>query len=464
MLHLMNVLVSGVLRFQVPIVRLVHHPALGGCMSLQDIQPVCPSRRKARATWRSLGAEGFRSGPSRTLRRSFQRVPLLVILGLLCSACVTIQPVTPRSPASLSRQVLGAARSADLTGSRVLALSAHAGTRDPAWGCPGCGASGTSSDSPDTTSTRSTDPASSVTQEDLILSQTLLPFEITPAIRAFAERNSQHGTTPFQKINGILSAIYTLGKLEQQYESGRTATADETLKTLRGNCFAFTNLLVASARAIDIPAFFMDASSSARSTLRFDGERVVYAGHIVAGVETNIGLMTVDFYTLRRHTDTFWYRRLQDEEAVALYINNLGYDAMRQGQDPIPFFQAATRLAPQLESPWNNFATVLRTAGRMAEARAMLSSAVAQHPRSFAPYYNLALIEMQEGEWGRARTLFHQALLRRQDNAYLYYNLGIVYLHDGHRRAARLAMQQAVRLDGQLTAARSKLASLERQR
>lgn len=361
---------------------------------------------------------------------------------LLTLGCATVQPVTARAPLALSQQVLEAARASELSGAQLLTLAGRSTAVPGGAECRDC--------------------TLSPHEDEAILRDALLPFEITPAIQAFAKRNSQHGTTPFQQINGILSAIYALGKLEQQYEWGRTATADDTLKTLRGNCFAFTNLLIASARAIGIPAFFMDASSSARSTLRFDGERVVYAGHIVAGVETNIGLMTVDFYTLRRHTDTFWYRRLQDEEAVALYINNLGYNALRQGQDPIPLFRTATRLAPQLESPWNNLATVLRTQGRKEEARAMLSGAVAQHPRSFAPYYNLALLELEEGEWKRARALFHQALLRRQDNAFLYYNLGIIYLHDGHHRAARLAMQQAVRLDGALTAAKSKLTALER--
>lgn len=305
-------------------------------------------------------------------------------------------------------------------------------------GCPGC-----VSDKP----------------RDVVL-DTLLPFQITPEIRAFAERNTRNAFTPFQKITALVQAIYVIGHIEQQYEAGRTSTAQETLVRLRGNCFSFTNLLVASARAAGIQAYFMDATRS-QSALRFDGERMLHTGHIVAGVPTNMGLLTIDFYKVRAGHEQFWYQRLTDEEAVALYVNNLGYDALRHKQDGIPFFRTATLLAPRLEAPWNNLATVLRSEGRVDEARSVLETAVARRPGSFAPYYNLGLIYMAEGRFQQAQAVFERAMMRRFDNPYVFFNLGVAYLKGGHPTRARLALARAVKLDSSNVLAKTKLDRLK---
>lgn len=284
----------------------------------------------------------------------------------------------------------------------------------------------------------------------------LLPFQVTPEIAAFADRNTRGSISAFQRVNGLIQAIYTIGRIDSQYVASRTATAQETLVTLRGNCFSFTNLLVASARAAGLEAYFMDASRS-NSKLKFDGERVVHAGHIVAGISTNLGIITVDFYSVKRSTDTFWYQRMTDDEAVSMYINNLGYDAMRLKQDPVPYFRTAIALSPQLESPWNNLATVLKGAGRLEEARAILMAGVAHRPSSFAPYYNLGMMYLQEEKYAEAEAMFHKAMVRRFDNPFLFYQLGVVYLKRGHPRWAELALARAVRLDESNQMAKSKL-------
>lgn len=358
------------------------------------------------------------------LARLLSCLLLMGLMILFSSGCATMSVRSSQAPPTLEEQVKRVAQESGLTHERLAQLSQADG-----W-------------------------TGGLTDERL-----LLPFAITPEVRSFAERNTRYASSPYQQINALIRAMYGLGKLETQYVSHRTATAHETLRVMRGNCFSFTNLLVASARAIGLPAYFMDASR-ARSLVRMEDGRMVHAGHIVAGIETNLGLMTVDFNVVRGDSEPLWATRLRDEEAVALFLNNLGFDALKLGQDPTPYYRAAIRLAPELESPWNNLASSLKRQGKREEARQMLQQALAQRPASFAPYYNLGLMDLEEGNYAQASQLFERGLLRRFDNPYLLYNLGMAYLRQGHATRARLALATATQLDKGFSQARTKLEAL----
>lgn len=408
----------------------------------------------------------------RSVRRGLTTIALSLCLGLGFMACAgpsalsggggTRPDATPRSlgvssgppvvslaeplalvdskrdnTAELEVKVRQAAQAAGLTIADLEALRAHDPT-NPLIDCEGC---------------------AGARSRDVVL-DTLMPFSITPEIRAFAERNTRNAHTPFQRITALVQAIYVIGHIEQQYEAGRTASAHETLVRLRGNCFSFTNLLVASARAVGISAYFMDASRSS-SSLRFDGQRMLHAGHIVAGVPTNMGLLTIDFYKVNAATEQFWYQRLTDEEAVALFINNLGYNALKADQNGIPYFQTATLMAPRLEAPWNNLATVMRANGREAEAQSVLEQAVARHPGSFAPYYNLGLIYLSQGDNRRAQKVLEQAMVRRMDSPFIFMNLGLAYARGGHVMRAKMALARSLKLDASNEWARTKLERLK---
>jgi len=152
---------------------------------------------------------------------------------------------------------------------------------------------------------------------------------------------------------------------------------------------------------------------------------------------------------------------LADHEVVAMFLNNLGYEAMKHGVDAGPYFRAATRIAPGLAGPWNNLAVYLKQHDRVEEARDVLLDAVSSRVRSFAPYFNLGKICLDDGDPVHAAAWLRKAWFRGWRNPFVVYNLGLAYSRQGKRLVALTLLRRAWRMDSSLVAAHTKIERLE---
>ena len=269
-----------------------------------------------------------------------------------------------------------------------------------------------------------------------------VPWEADPAISTFAKQATNHQHTREDRVRSLVEAIYNKFEFSTSYDAHLTLTAQDVFRLGRGNCFSFTNLLVAASREVGIHAFYLDASRG-RSTLHELEGQLVHSGHIVAGVVLDdLSVMVVDFAQLSR-PEVLNYRAITDEDTYALFLNTLGWDIYRQGGDALPWFQAATRISPMMESPWNNLAALLIQQGQIADAELILRQATRGRSQSFAPWYNLGLIYLKQGDYVRAEDAFEHAYIRKHDSAVVVYQLGLAYQYQGKGTRAGWAFHRA---------------------
>lgn len=233
------------------------------------------------------------------------------------------------------------------------------------------------------------------------------PLYVTDEMRRAALELSGFGSA-VERLNRLQQSLFDENRFPFSYETRGTLTAAEAYYRRQGNCLSFTNLFVALGRSLGVPvttALVLRVRGSEK-----EGDLIVVNTHVVAALAFGGENVFYDFERSRRQQPTA-VRTLDDLWITALYLNNIGSDKLRAGQNATALrdFEAAVKLAPDFAAAWGNLGVARRRVG--------------DHAGAFDAY--------------------RQALAIDADNPTILANLAALYGSLGRRDEADAALQAA---------------------
>lgn len=267
-----------------------------------------------------------------------------------------------------------------------------------------------------------------------------------------------HATTS-ERTQVLFDAIFAEWAFGVRYVPIVTLPAREALARREGNCLTIAAVFVGLARGVGLDAYYIDASKRL-AEVDTEEEVIVNMGHITAAVDTDRGTLAMDFgWDLPRGNH---YRRLDDDEAVAHFYNNRGYerldDAMR-GDTPLDWsaaardFTTAVQVRPDFARGWNNLGIAHARQGELAVARHDYDRAIELDRRFVAPRMNIGVLALRSGRFDEALTAFDAAAQIEPRNASAQFHRGVALLRMDRRAEAIGALTRAVALEPGFTRA-----------
>jgi Flp pilus assembly protein TadD len=227
------------------------------------------------------------------------------------------------------------------------------------------------------------------------------PLLVNEAMREEALRLARTGGD-IERLQRLQAALFNGEEFPFRYDNRRTLTAIEAYTEREGNCLSFTNLFVALARSLGIPAttaLVLRVRGSER-----EGDLIVVNTHVVAVYQQAAQVTFYDFdqYRDRRPTAV---RPLDDLWIAALYLNNRGSDELRVGRPDLALalFEDAVRLAPDFAGAWGNLGVARRRGGNISGAFAAYEQALTVDPDNPTVLSNLAALYSSLGKEREAR-------------------------------------------------------------
>ncbi|MCC2973236.1 tetratricopeptide repeat protein [Massilia sp. IC2-476] len=313
-------------------------------------------------------------------------------------------------------------------------------------------------------------------------------FTLSPAMRsylnsqAFGRQLRQHG-----QRQGLVHALYSKNDLMLEYESARTRTAAQTFADRSGNCLSLVIMTAAFAKELGMPIRFrsVDVDSTWSRT----------AGLYLASAHVNISIgsrreagmrstdqddmLLVDFIP-QSEAQRIRARELEEEEIVALYLNNRAAEMLvherlddaywwaraavdkRPGMVPAlntlaviydrhgdralaeQTYRAALEREPENMMVLRNLQPVLAAQGKHAEAQALAQRIAAIEPFPPYHYFDKGMVALREGDYGKARELFEREVKRAPYNDEFRFWLGVSHLKLGDIKDAREQIAKAL--------------------
>lgn len=261
---------------------------------------------------------------------------------------------------------------------------------------------------------------------------------------------------PDDVVREVAEEVGTSGSSEQRllrlaahlrdpfaYAPHATLTALEAYRERRGDCMSFTLLFTALARRLGLPAYVVHVTRL-RSYYERGGTFFV-SSHVAAGYGHGPGAVVLDFADTIDDYRLSLYEAIDDDEARALYFNNVAVDAMLAGRlgEAERLLVFLTAEAPKLPELPTNLGVVLNRQGRHEEALATLRAAITVFPR-YKPLYTNAIHAARRG--GRSQMAESLAAAGRtveESDPYFHFARGLALFEQRRFAEAAEALEEA---------------------
>lgn len=283
-------------------------------------------------------------------------------------------------------------------------------------------------------------------------------FYLPPEVIIKAQEAIYPKRLPRERSIALLKFIFRDANDPLSYVNSATLTAWQTYQQGEANCLSLTILSYSLAtqlgfktqfRDVQIPEYwitrrgnsFLNGHVNLQVAPPFlaQGDRVVISG------EQNF---TIDF-ELDGARDAFAYKRLNEQQVVALFYNNKAADALWQQHydKAYQYLKAAAAVAPELAVTWNNLAILYRHKALLHPAEQAYLHALQLQPGQSNTMANLAMLYDMTGRQAESAALLRKVEKLREKNPYYYLMLGNEALFAGHLPQAKKAYNQGLRLD-----------------
>lgn len=262
------------------------------------------------------------------------------------------------------------------------------------------------------------------------------PLALTPEIRAYLASIAPD-SRPQQRLAALIRAFESR-EFAVEYDAHSTLTAAETYSQQRGNCMAFTLMVVAMARELGAEAHFNQVAVPPAWGHEEPQTFVVYR-HINMVSESRRGRRVVDF-NLAAYDPTYDQVKLSDSEAFAQYYSNRGVELMREdrGEEAFLYLRKALELRPGDSDLWSNLGALYSRFGHGREAEQSYRRALELDGGHLVAISNLERLYRDSGRVELADYYAGRARYHRQRNPYyLYYLARNAYEHGDYREARK---------------------------
>ena len=232
---------------------------------------------------------------------------------------------------------------------------------------------------------------------------------MTEEMQEYLSQTVPQGLSKRQRVVALYHALRAPGLLGVEYQRGANVTAQQAFQQGEANCLGFSNLFVATARSLGLPARYQLVNQQPEWSQR--GDYVEKALHINVIVPISRDQQFVVDISPRPVTGRT--ASVSDRQAAALFYNNQGSTALVAGDKRLAYeyYVKAIVAAPEMEMLWVNLAVLLRQNDQADAALAIYQHVLSMDPDFRSAHYNLAILYQQQGNSERAD--FHRAQVER---------------------------------------------------
>ena len=254
-------------------------------------------------------------------------------------------------------------------------------------------------------------------------------------------RSAPEGT----QLKILLESLRSSEQPAFEYQAGYTGTAVEAFSSGRYNCLSFSILFVGLARALGLPAYFLNVKQV--ESYEKQGDLVVLTRHITAGYGGVKDRAILEF-DVGAEINYLLAEPISDLDALALYYSNRGTELLRldQRQEALKMLEIAVALGPKIAQSWVNLGVVHRRMGQAKEAEEAYLEALEVEAGNPAAYENLAALLRLQGERNAANEMLELLHRRKNRNPFTYLALGDLNMEEGRVEAAGAFYRRALRL------------------
>ncbi|MCB1692793.1 MAG: tetratricopeptide repeat protein [Pseudomonadales bacterium] len=248
------------------------------------------------------------------------------------------------------------------------------------------------------------------------------------------------------KLNELRELLFDEDELSIGYDANSTKTAMELWETRKGNCLSMTNLFIATARYIGLDAHYETVEVA--PTWDHEGWTMIRYEHIIAVGKLDGGTEYVMDFLPEFVVGDREAARISDTEALALYYNNLGAEAVIGGDQQVAVdnLRVALQIDPGFSDAWNNMGAAMRRSGRLELAEYAYRRALQADDDNYSALGNLAQLYQSEGRDREAKHYVERVNWYRQRNPYFHYFVARTLMEEGHYRDAVTLLERSVRL------------------
>lgn len=241
---------------------------------------------------------------------------------------------------------------------------------------------------------------------------------VSPDMDKFLERYVLKYSNPQTRLEMLVTAVVKSGVLGFDYDGTHTMTASEAFKSRKGNCVAFSNLLVALARRAGLDAHYQEVYLRPQWS-DFEEDTVLLFKHVNVVVESKNMSWVVDVSRLDiRPTDR--RRIVKDSYAKALYYNNIAVDALLVNDLPTAYayMRKAIETDASVTDPWVNIGVIYGRNGQLDDAVFAFNRALQIDPNEKSATSNLYEVYIEQEKLESAAELESKVERYRRDNPY----------------------------------------------
>jgi tetratricopeptide (TPR) repeat protein len=271
-------------------------------------------------------------------------------------------------------------------------------------------------------------------------------LRLTPEMRAFTDRYAKPRSASDGKAWMLAYAALDPYLMDFEYDPLVTLPADEAFRTGRGNCLTFSSMFIALARDAGLQAWYQEVIVPPEWSAV--NETLLVSKHVNAVVAEWSSRYVIDV-SRRKKMPLEETRRLDDDEALAQYYNNLGAEALVRNDLPTAhaYFSKALEARPGLAYVWSNLGVVFRRNGQTADAILAYQAAIARDPGQEVALNNLHTLYTEEGDLGAAAAIEQRVARNRRNNPYYLHHLAEIANEEQRWADAIELLSRAIRLD-----------------
>jgi len=269
-------------------------------------------------------------------------------------------------------------------------------------------------------------------------------LEYTPKMDEFLERYILKYSDLHTRLYLLMNSITPNGVLGFRYDAALTLTAKETFERHTGNCIGFANMLIVLARRAGIKAHYQEVFRRPEWTTRED--TVLLIKHINVVLEIPGYTFVVDISGVKINPN-MRQRIIKDRYAKALYWNNIGAEALLDGDLPTAhaYLAKAIDTNPLLTDAWVNIGVVLGRNKQLDDAEFALQNALQIDTGEHAAMSNLYEVYLAQEDLEAAAGLEEKVNKYRRTNPYYLLKLSEAALEEANFEESISLLQRAIR-------------------
>jgi tetratricopeptide (TPR) repeat protein len=286
-------------------------------------------------------------------------------------------------------------------------------------------------------------PAPLVQHHAVAMAEEVDVLAVSLPMRQFLEHYVLPYEDPRTRLSLLNLAVTDKGVLGFHYNPAQTLTAAEAFQRRSGNCVSFANLFVALAREAGLEARYQEVFLEPEWSSRDD--TLIRAKHINVLVKAGRRSYMIDV----SGEDVSWgsnRRSLSDEQAEAMYFNNLGADALIRGDfaDAYALFLRAVETEPDTPDAWSNLGVLYGRNGQTLDAEGAYLEALRLNDGELAAMGNLHDLYFEQGRLAEAAKLERRVGAYRRENPYYLLALSEEAMAAGELAEAGALLRRAI--------------------